>query len=102
MQCNGKVDHVHLLIQYPPTVELTEQVNPRARVFPSRRLRAWYFIHTHRQHLWSPSQLAASCGGPPSSIINAYIQDQRHQTNAATPNLKDQACATQKRGEIHP
>jgi putative transposase len=77
MQCNGKVDHVHLLIQYPPTVELTKQVNPREGVPVQAATSA--VLHPYASPApVSPSQLAASCGGPPSSIINAYIQDQRH------------------------
>jgi len=75
-QCNGEDDYVHLLIEYPPTVQLSKLVNSLKGV-SSRRLRQQYVVRTHREHLWSPSYLAASCGGAPMSIIETYIQDQR-------------------------
>jgi putative transposase len=43
----------------------------------SRRLRQNYRVRTHRDHLWSPSYLAASCGGAPLSIIHQYVENQR-------------------------
>jgi len=33
-----------------------------------------------RGPFWSPSYLAASCGGAPLSIIKAYIEQQRRPT----------------------
>jgi putative transposase len=36
-----------------------------------------YRIRTHRKHLWSPSQFAASSGGPPHSIIWQHAEQQR-------------------------
>jgi putative transposase len=73
---NGEDDHVHLLVEYPPTVQLTKLVNSLKGV-SSRRLRQKYFVRTHRDHLWSPSYFAASCGGAPLSIIKTYIENQR-------------------------
>jgi len=75
-ECNGEDDHVHLLVEYPPTVQLSKLVNSLKGV-SSRRLRQKYFVRTHREHLWSPSYFAASCGGAPLSIIKAYIDGQR-------------------------
>lgn len=37
-ECNGEADHVHMLIQYPPTVQLSKLVNNLKSV-TSRRMR---------------------------------------------------------------
>lgn len=77
---NGETDHVHLLVHYPPTLALSTLVNSLKGV-SSRRLRQQFPTHIHRhlygQHFWSPSYFAVSCGGPPLSIINDYIEQQK-------------------------
>jgi putative transposase len=75
-QCNGEDDHVHLLVEYPPKVPVAALVNSLKGV-SARRLRQRYPVRTHREHLWSPSYLAASAGGAPLPIIRAYIENQR-------------------------
>lgn len=75
----GEDDHVHLLVEYPPTVQLSKLVNSLKGV-SSRRLRQAFKVRTHRDHLWSPSYFAASCGGAPLSIIRAYVDQQRRPT----------------------
>lgn len=76
MECNGEDDHVHLLVKYPPQVAVSKLVNSLKGV-SSRRLRQQYRMRTHREHLWSPSYFAASCGGAPLSIIRQYVENQR-------------------------
>ena len=76
---NGEDDHVHLLVEYPPTVAISHLVNSLKGV-SSRRLRQQHPDITARYYqgvLWSPSYFAASCGGAPLSIIRQYIEDQR-------------------------
>jgi putative transposase len=76
---NGADDHVHLLVEYPPTVAVSHLVNSLKGV-SSRRLRHQHPDIAARYYqgvLWSPSYLAASCGGAPLSIIRQYIEDQR-------------------------
>ena len=79
VEFNGEDDHVHLLIEYPPTVHLSRLVNSLKGV-SSRRLRQRFRIRTHRDHLWSPSYFAASCGGAPLAIIRQYVEQQRRPT----------------------
>ena len=79
VEFNGEDDHVHLLIEYPPTVQLSRLVNSLKGV-SSRRLRQRFRLRTHRDHLWSPSYFAASCGGAPLSIIREYVEQQRRPT----------------------
>jgi putative transposase len=78
-ECNGEDDHMHLLIEYPPQVTLSKLVNSLKGV-SSRRLRQNFQVRTHRDHLWSPSYFAASCGGAPLSIIRQYVENQRRST----------------------
>ena len=77
---NGEEDHVHLLVGYPPKVAVSALVNSLKGV-SARRMRSeftgrvnWHIMHGH---FWSPSYLAASCGGAPLSIIRQYIEQQR-------------------------
>jgi putative transposase len=77
---NGDTDHVHLLVHYPPRVSVSGLVNSLKGV-SARRIRQEFTGRTNRAwmhgHLWSPSYLAASCGGPPLTIINQYIEQQQ-------------------------
>jgi putative transposase len=80
VEMDGEDDHVHLLIEYPPTVTLTRLVNSlkgvtsrqlRARQYPEVTSKLW------GEHLWSPSYFAVSCGGAPIELVRQYIEDQR-------------------------
>ena len=77
---NGEDDHVHLLIEYPPTVQLSKLVNSLKGV-SSRMLRKENFPEVREKlwgdHLWSPSYFVASCGGEPLSILKEYIENQQ-------------------------
>ena len=81
---NGEDDHVHLLIEYPPTVTLSTFVNSLKGV-SSRLLRREKFPEVTKRlwggRLWSPSYFAASCGGAPLSIIRQYIENQRRDSS---------------------
>ena len=77
---NGEDDHVHLLINYPPKVALSNLVASLKGV--SARLLRKEFGDFHpwlkrRGVLWSPSYFASSCGGAPLQIIRQYIEEQR-------------------------
>ena len=78
-ECNGEGDHVHMLNQDPPTVQLSKMVNNLKSV-TSRRMRA-NFIDLRAAYnkpvLWSRSYFAGSCGGAPLEIIKQYIQNQQ-------------------------
>lgn len=76
VECNGEDDHVHLLVEYPPKVPVSSLVNSLKGV-SARRLRQRYRVRTQREHLWSPSYFAASCGGAPLEIIRRYVEQQR-------------------------
>ncbi len=79
IEFDGEDDHVHLLINYPPKVQISKLVNSLKGV-SSRILRKEFPVLAKRYFkgvLWSPSYFAASCGGAPISIIKQYIQSQQ-------------------------
>jgi putative transposase len=80
VELNGEDDHVHLLVEYPPTVALSRLVNSLKGV-SSRHLRGKEFPEVMSKlwggHLWSPSYFAVSCGGAPIEIVRQYIEEQR-------------------------
>ena len=80
VEFEGEKDHVHLLVNYVPTVSVSKLVNSLKGV-SSRMIRKKYYP-TIREHLWgnalwSPSYFASSCGGAPISIIRKYIENQQ-------------------------
>ncbi|WP_432137874.1 IS200/IS605 family transposase [Streptomyces sp. bgisy154] len=80
-QFNGEEDHVHLLVHYPPKVQLSKLVNSLKGV-SSRYLRKEYDAHVRRclwgGHFWSGSCFAGSCGGAPLTVVRQYIETQQH------------------------
>lgn len=80
VEFNGEHDHVHLLVNYPPKVALSNLVASLKGV--SSRLLRQQFGNFHpwlkrRSVLWSPSYFASSCGGAPVDILRQYIEEQR-------------------------
>ena len=79
VESNGEDDHVHLLVEYIPTLSLPRLVNSLKGV-SSRRLRLLHPDIAERYYkgvLWTHSYFAASCGGAPLSIIRQYVENQR-------------------------
>jgi len=81
VECDGEADHVHLLVEYPPTVTLARLVNSLkgvgSRLLLRDRPELRRFAH---KGLWSPSYFAASCGGAPIEIVRKYVANQRSAT----------------------
>ncbi len=79
IEMDGEDDHVHLLVQYPPKLAVSNLVNSLKGVSsrllrkerPDIQKRYWKGV------LWSPSYFAASCGGAPISIVRQYIEQQQ-------------------------
>lgn len=74
---NGERDHVHLLVEYPPTVQLSKLVNSLKGV-TSRKVREEFPELKEKigEALWSPSYFVGSVGGAPISILRQYIEKQ--------------------------
>lgn len=79
---NGEDDHVHLLVAYPPKVNIAKLVNSLKGV--SSRCLAKQYGRLHRFFykgvLWSPSYFAGSVGGAPISVLRQYIEQQQRPT----------------------
>ncbi|WP_433612184.1 IS200/IS605 family transposase [Prescottella agglutinans] len=80
---NGEDDHVHLLISFPATVQLSRLINSLKGV-SSRHLRRDHTDHLDHYlwggHLWSRSYYCGTAGGAPLSTITEYVQSQRRPT----------------------
>lgn len=75
IEMEGESDHVHLLIEIPPKLSISQVVNALKGV-SSRMLRKEYEELRRNKALWSPSYFAVSCGGAPIEIIKSYIKNQ--------------------------
>jgi putative transposase len=84
VELNHDKDHVHLVVEYPPKVSISEMANSlkgnssfvaRRDCKEELRKRLWGTA------FWSPSFFAASCGGAPIETLKLYVQSQ--QTKAA-------------------
>lgn len=80
VEFDGEDDHVHLLVNYPPKVAVSNLVNSlkgvssrlvRKKNYPSIQKKLWGNM------LWSPSYFAGSCGGAPIAVIRQYIEQQQ-------------------------
>lgn len=78
---NGELDHVHLLVHYPPKVQLSKLVNSLKGV-SSRRLHFECTGQVNRAimhgRFWSHSSFAGSSGGAPLTVVRQYIENKRH------------------------
>jgi putative transposase len=79
---NGEQNHVHLLVNYPPKVRLSELVNSLKGV-SSRRIKqefptisTFWSVRKSKGHLWSPSYFVGSVGGAPIALLRKYIESQ--------------------------
>ncbi|WP_084299486.1 IS200/IS605 family transposase [Leisingera caerulea] len=78
VECDGEDDHVHLLVEYPATVQISKLVNSLKGVGSRLLLRDREDLRRlSRKGLWSPSYFAASCGGAPIDTIRSYVRNQR-------------------------
>ena len=80
VEFDGEDDHVHLLVNYPPKVSVSSQVNSLKGV-SSRMIRQKNYSSIRKKlwggALWSPSYFAGSCGGAPIAVIRQYIEQQQ-------------------------
>ena len=79
VEMDGRDNHVHLLVNYPPKHSISALVNSLKGV-SSRLLRLERPDLVRRYWkgvLWSPSYFAASCGGAPIAVLKAYIEQQK-------------------------
>ncbi|PMB13845.1 IS200/IS605 family transposase [Fischerella thermalis CCMEE 5282] len=84
VEFNGECDHVHLLFQYHPDLQLSTLVG-NIKSTTSRRLRQEFLAHLSRFYtkdvFWNGSYFIASCGGVTISTLKQYIESQDRPEN---------------------
>jgi putative transposase len=79
IEFNGEEEHIHLLFQYLPQMDLSKFVNNLKSV-SSRRVRAEFADEVNKVYwksvLWNESYFIASCGGVTVSVLKKYIEHQ--------------------------
>jgi putative transposase len=79
VEFNGESDHVHLLIDYNPKVQISKFVN-NLKTVSSRLIRKEFANHIgqfyYKPVFWTGAYFAASCGGVTLEQLKAYVQNQ--------------------------
>ncbi len=80
VEFNGESNHIHLLFQYHPDLEISKLVN-NIKTVVSRRMRSEFTqelddVYRGQKVLWSGSYFIASCGGVTVSKLREYIENQ--------------------------
>lgn len=79
LEINGEKDHLHLIFQYTPQIQLSKLVNNLKTVtsrylkkeFPDRFSQFYW-----KNALWSGSYFISSCGGVTVEVLKQYVQEQ--------------------------
>ena len=83
VELNHDKDHVHLVVEYPPKVSISDAANAlkgnssfvaRRDCKEELRPKLW------GSAFWTPSFFAASCGGAPIETLKLYVQNQQNGT----------------------
>ena len=76
---NGEPDHVHLLISYPPDVEVSKLVN-NLKTVSSRLIRKEFNEQVNQFYskpvFWTGAYFVASCGGVTLEQLKSYVEKQ--------------------------
>lgn len=79
LEFNGEADHLHLLMELPPTQALSSVVNSLKTV-SSRLLRKWHRAELARHFkgpvLWSRSYFVSTVGSANLETVKRYIEQQ--------------------------
>lgn len=79
LEFNGEEDHVHVLFEAPPQVELAKLIN-NIKTVSSRRIRKEFETHVNKfywkPYFWSNSYLILTTGGATIDVIKRYIKEQ--------------------------
>lgn len=79
VEFNGEADHVHLLINYPPQVQLSKLI-ANLKTVSSRLIRKEFASEVSRFYskpvFWTGSYFVASCGGVTIEQLKKYVEQQ--------------------------
>lgn len=90
IEFNGEEDHIHLLFQYYPQMELPKFIS-NLKSISSRRIRNEFSERVDKFYwkavFWNESYFIASCGGVTVSVLKKYIekQDSPELENSGVP-----------------
>ena len=76
LEFNGEGDHIHVLLEYPPKLSVSQMVNHLKGVSSRMYRKAGHLCPSDRA-LWSPSYFAVSVGGAPLDVLKEYLQNQK-------------------------
>ncbi|MFM1841330.1 MAG: hypothetical protein RLZZ490_61 [Cyanobacteriota bacterium] len=76
IEFSGESDHVHVLIEFPPKLSVSQMVNALKGVSSRRYGQANLPKPYGKEALWSPSYFASTVGGAPMETLRLYIQNQ--------------------------
>jgi putative transposase len=78
IEVNGESDHIHLLIECPPTASLSSVVgrlkHTSAKFFLKRYGAQYWGKHAHT--LWNSGYFVASTGGVTLEVLKKYVENQ--------------------------
>jgi putative transposase len=79
VEFNGEPDHVHLLVNFPPDVEVSKLVN-NLKTVSSRLIRKDFLTQLNSVYskpvFWSGAYFVASCGGVTIDQLKTYVEQQ--------------------------
>ena len=79
IEFNGEKDHIHLLLQYTPQVQLSKLVNNIKTVssrYLKKEFKGRFEQYYWKDALWSGSYYISSCGGVTIEVLKKYVQNQ--------------------------
>jgi putative transposase len=83
VEFNGEADHVHLLVNFSPQVQLSKLI-ANLKTVSSRLLRKEFSAELSRIYskpvFWTGSYFVASCGGVTIEQLKKYVQQQSSTT----------------------
>jgi putative transposase len=81
---NGEPDHVHLIIDFPPDVEISKLVN-NLKTVSSRLIRKEFAEYINKIYskpvFWTGAYFVASCGGVTIDQVKQYVENQASFTD---------------------
>ncbi|MEM7768960.1 MAG: IS200/IS605 family transposase [Cyanobacteria bacterium P01_A01_bin.37] len=75
LEFNGEADHVHLLIEYPPKLSISQMANALKGVSSRLYGQAGLPKPYGKKSLWTPSHFSASVAGAPIEGLKQYIEN---------------------------
>lgn len=76
LEFDGESDHIHVLIEFPPKLSISQIVNALKGVSSRRYGQAGLPKPCGKDALWSPSYFALSVGGAALEVLKQYIRNQ--------------------------